>query len=953
MRSGASSSETELFEPASPDPAADGPFVDAFISYSWQDENDRAFVEWLRDALEARGKRAWVDRRDIEPAADWRQRIERAIGSARAVIFVVSPASITSSECARELDAAATAQKKLVPVVRREVDPAGLPEALTRPNWILCLADADRERCLGSVIDALDTDLGWRDEHTRLGVRAQEWREARGDRSLLLRGRALRRAEHWYQARLEHAERPTMEQEEFLAASRRGTTGRLRRALVVCVIGLVALAALSIIAVRERTEAIEARQLARSQTVAIQATDLLESNVPLGMLLSIEAYELAPTDAARAAVAAAASQPLVGVHTTSEPGEPGEPGEPVWSVALGEGGKIAAGTESEVLLWEEGVRTRPAARWETGGAAVWSLDFSPNGETLAAGTSDMEVVLWDLRSDEPTTLEDGGGSVRTVAFSPDGRTLATGNDIGRVVLWDVAAATWRHQWEVAEDGVFSLAYSPDGTTIATGARGGQVAIWDAETGDLRSVLRPSGSNVRAIAFSPDGAMLASGDDAGQTRLWDLETRSQIRTLEGAGGVRTIGFLRGGTIVVGDLSGQIRRWDAADGTPGTTWDGGGGAVQSVATGPDGDVVVSGDQDGRVMVWSPSSTSHDLTRDEGGSPVWDVVFTPDGEHLVTGDETGRVAYWSIELGTDPPSPISEIEHGPAIWSIALSPDGETIAAGGEDDRVLLWDPDSGASAVLDAHLDDTRGDRTADQRGIRDLTYNADGTRLIVAHRAGLVVIWDTETREPLRQVDANGAIRAVSISPDGHLAATGADNGRVTIWDTTSWSAVASMTAGDGDVWELAFSPDGSMLAAGDRSGQVVLWNFRTRQRIATLDGGGSALRGLAFDHRADGTATVAAGDLSGRVTVWDAGTWAQVASLDRSASVWGVDFSPDGSALATTDQAGNITVSTTRPWTAEFSSVRASLCAALGSLSISSDQWSQYLPDRPHRRTCP
>ncbi len=43
--------------------------ADVFLSYS---RRDRAFVEYLRAALEAAKRSVWVDLRDIPPSAAWR-----------------------------------------------------------------------------------------------------------------------------------------------------------------------------------------------------------------------------------------------------------------------------------------------------------------------------------------------------------------------------------------------------------------------------------------------------------------------------------------------------------------------------------------------------------------------------------------------------------------------------------------------------------------------------------------------------------------------------------------------------------------------------------------------------------------------------------------------------------------------------------------------------------------
>ena len=80
--------------------------ADLFISYS---RRDRAFVERLHKALEARDKDVWVDWTDIPPTADWFAQITDGIREANAFVFVISPDSLGSDVCARELEYASGA----------------------------------------------------------------------------------------------------------------------------------------------------------------------------------------------------------------------------------------------------------------------------------------------------------------------------------------------------------------------------------------------------------------------------------------------------------------------------------------------------------------------------------------------------------------------------------------------------------------------------------------------------------------------------------------------------------------------------------------------------------------------------------------------------------------------------------------------------------------------------
>ena len=58
--------------------------------------------------------------------------IAEAITAAQSFVFVVSPDSIASEVCRRELAFAVEQHKRLIPIVRRHVDPGQLPDAIAK-----------------------------------------------------------------------------------------------------------------------------------------------------------------------------------------------------------------------------------------------------------------------------------------------------------------------------------------------------------------------------------------------------------------------------------------------------------------------------------------------------------------------------------------------------------------------------------------------------------------------------------------------------------------------------------------------------------------------------------------------------------------------------------------------------------------------------------------------------
>ncbi len=315
---------------------------DAFISYR-RLPADTAFVDQLQEALAERDMHVWVDRTDIEPAADWSERILRGIEAAKAFIFVITPESVVSEQCLRELETAVQRHKLIIPVALRDTDRQDLPGSLLKPNWIFFFGPGhDLKRGLDNVVTALEEDLGWRDMHTRLAVQATEWSDSHQDRGFLLRGSDLHSAEEWLsQATMHHKTPPTALQTEYILASRKATTRTQRTWRTALSVGLIialSLAALAFVqrqhAVYEQQQAVHQRDIAVSGELASRSEALADTDPVLSKLLSLAAWRLHPSSDARYAMLTAAALPGIGILTGHT--------DQVYSVAFSPDGKTLA-----------------------------------------------------------------------------------------------------------------------------------------------------------------------------------------------------------------------------------------------------------------------------------------------------------------------------------------------------------------------------------------------------------------------------------------------------------------------------------------------------------------------------------------------------------------------------------------------------------------------------------
>lgn len=190
--------------------------TDAFISYS---RKDKTFVHKLHTAIEAEGRQAWVDWESIPLTTDWWAEIQEGIESTHTFVFVISPNSVASKVCAQEVEYANQHNKRIIPIVYRDVSPQELPAILSKLNWVFFRESDDFHSAFAALIAAMDTDYEWLKAHTRLIRRAVEWNKQSRDPSYLLRGTDLADAE---QHLTQHDKEPALTnlQIEYILSSR-------------------------------------------------------------------------------------------------------------------------------------------------------------------------------------------------------------------------------------------------------------------------------------------------------------------------------------------------------------------------------------------------------------------------------------------------------------------------------------------------------------------------------------------------------------------------------------------------------------------------------------------------------------------------------------------------------------------------------------------------------------
>ncbi len=639
---------------------------EVFISYS---RKDKEFVRRLDEELKRRGREAWVDWEGIPPGDTWEKTIYGAIEASNTFIFVLTPDSIASEICGKEIAHAAANNKRLVPVVHRDVAADRVPKSLGELNWIFCRDSDDFGEATETLVRALDTDLSWVRAHTRLLARAIEWDTNGRNNSFVLRGDDLRSAERWLaEAGAQKERQPTALQTEYIIASRKAAARRQRIALGAVALGAVVAIILAVVAFIQRGEA--RKQEAKAKTTSVQA------DFDLAVLYQKQSDSVDPRTLAHLA-RALRTQPnarlprqyLVSLLRDSPwflaQMEPMRHEGIVKAASFSSDGRpivVTASFDKTARVWdaESGKPVGEPMRHES---FVYAASFSPDGRRIVTSSYDKTARVWDTESGkpvgEPMRHE---GIVKAASFSPDGRRIVTASFDKTARVWDTESGKSVGEPMRHESAVNAASFSPDGRRIVTASYDKTARVWDAESGKPVGEPIRHESYVYAASFSPDGRRIVTGSFNKTARVWDAESGKPVgESMRHGDVVLAASFSPDGRrIVTGSEDKTARVWDAESGKPVGEPMRHEAGINAASFSPDGRRIVTGSIDKTVRVWDADSGKPVREPMHHEDVVNDASFSPDGRWIVTAsaDKTARV--WDVAVDLETPLP----EWGPEL-------------------------------------------------------------------------------------------------------------------------------------------------------------------------------------------------------------------------------------------------------------------------------------------------
>ncbi len=857
-----------------------------FLSYSRRDEH---FAVWLRKGLEERGVEVFRDVDDTLPGEQWWSRLQGLIASADTIVFVLSPRSAASTVCRSEVEYAESLNKRIFPAVIEGVDWSVVPQGLAARHSIFFNDEGTYAPTLDTLVSALQTDLGWVREHTRLHERAKAWDAQSRLRHELLSGRALSEAENWLATQPKTAQAPTGLHREYVKASRDWARRLRRLATSFLAVGFLFAITLAGLAYWQRSIALDneqaadrnARQAASERDVALTTqsrflNDLARQQITIarpmtGALLALEGLPGTHTSATRpfvpevAETLAAAERQLWGTQVDGAAGD--------ISLSL-DGKRLIFCDLRNISIFDAETLQRTAHILVADNMFDCQSILPTRRDHLIAvgmhtGVIKTGVYIFDMAN---------GQIIETIA---DDYTAPSGSAIARLLLNRDESALFllRHDnsgrminladkrilfntppRETASGQRFGAVWTPDHTRIVTYASG-PLFFYASDTGQEISDLRVNIGRSEKIVFSPDGSTFATFWE-NTVHLWDTAswTRKSSKTLE-TGTVSEVCFNPDGSrLIVLPTLGRGFIWRHAELAPDIDLpldD----KIVTAAYSPDGNLMLlSSATQTRLWTDGAGEVSDWLNRSNN---VGQILFTKDGRQII-GQVGEGIFAWRL-------TPRVRLSKYPTDYEITL--DGTVLYSTGGDGppniidartRHILLEPASGTGhfSVADAKPNATTiatVSKASDGAMLRvwgatngmllkaykelgpvsDVLLSADGSRLVALSKGEekAFLINPVESTVLATFIPDAGSFAGMRVSRDGHRVA-------VLVQLSENERNVSRLHLHDGDtgrrldvqadavdrIGAIAFSKHG-LMTVGLATGEVVGFDSENGHRL--------------------------------------------------------------------------------------------------------------------------
>ncbi|XP_063233160.1 periodic tryptophan protein 2 homolog [Bacillus rossius redtenbacheri] len=575
------------------------------------------------------------------------------------------------------------------------------------------------------------------------------------------------------------------------------------------------------------------------------------------------------------------------------------------------------------------------------------LLFSPDGNSVLCPVGNR-ITIYDLKNNKSSTLPiESRFNFTKLSLSPNGCTLVAVNEEGEASLISMFSKMVVEKYPF-KGRVHCLRFSPDGRYLAV-CKDSKVFVFKApgaHSGEynpfvMERVFHDAYDETTCLDWTSDSRILAAGSKDMMTRLYGLEEFSNFgRSLLGGHSDAMVAcFFERDSLDAATLSanGQLCVWecsvelgavrpreggaeavparkkaradsDSEDEVDASRGEEHGAPVAPVAS--DGDKT---NEKGDRVYYKRLSRHYllDAVKKQMGLRLTAAAYHKDTHILVTGFSTG--AFFVHEL------PEVNLIHSlsiadQSISAVALNNTGDWIALGCSGlGQLLVWEWQSETYVLKQqGHFDNITG-----------LAYSPDGQHIATGGEDGKVKVWNTSTGFCFVTFDKHtSGVSAVQFSRNCKFVISASLDGTVRAFDMTRYRNFRTFTSLRPVQFAcVALDSTGEFVAAGGQDVfEIYLWSMKINRLLEVLCGHEGPVAGVAFSPAPASTA-LASVSWDKTLKLWNAvekgGTHETV---HLSADGLCVTYRPDGEVVAvatldgqisffdckTTQQVGNI-----------------------------------------------
>ncbi|KDQ06907.1 hypothetical protein BOTBODRAFT_181182 [Botryobasidium botryosum FD-172 SS1] len=521
--------------------------------------------------------------------------------------------------------------------------------------------------------------------------------------------------------------------------------------------------------------------------------------------------------------------------------------------------------------------------------------FTPDGNSILSPVGNR-VSVFDLVNNKSFTFPfENRKNVAAIALSPDSNVLISVDEDGRALLVNYRRGVVLHHFNFHK-AVKAIKFSPNGKFIAV-SHDTHIQVWRTPNHLLREfapfVLHRTYTGhhdeVLSIQWSPDSKFFMSTSRDMTARLFTLDPLEGFRP--------------------------------------KTFAGHRDAIVNVYFSADSKTIYTVSRDGAVFTWKAKKPEKGEENDDGASdqemadPTSDenyIANTRWGVHarhyfnlpntkvvcstfhvasslLIVGFSTGMFGLWEMPSFTNVHTLSISQEK---ISSVAVNSTGEWLAFGAKKlGQLLVWEWQS-ESYVLkqQGHYFD-----------MNTLSFSSDGQNVATGGDDGKVKVWNTTSGFCFVTFsEHSSSVSAVEFAKQGQVLFTASLDGTVRAFDLIRYRNFRTFTSPSPVQFSaLAVDPSGEVVCAGSTdSFEVFMWSVQTGKLLDILTGHQGPVSALAFSPTGN---QLASASWDKTVRVWNVfGRSRAVEPFQLSSDVLALAFRPDGRELAASTLDGQI-----------------------------------------------